>query len=131
MSNLKLFASLSAIILFVWITGALYLDKKTSMIKDDFLKKKELSGRYEALGALWSKRASKEAIKHMETIFRMYSISPKTEKKGGNKVYTFHLDAAKADKVLGKILNNNIIIRSFFAKRVADNRLEVRLEVAL
>ncbi len=131
MSSAKQFAALFALILAVWIGAALYLENRTSGLQEEFLRKKEITGRYEALRAMWSEKAQKQALKQMETLLRMYSVKPKTEKRGGKKIYTFTLDAAKADKVLTKLLNSTLAIKTFSAKRIADNSLEVRVEVAL
>ncbi len=131
MSSAKQFAALFALILAVWIGAALYLENRTSGLQEEFLRKKEITGRYEALRAMWSEKAQKQALKQMETLLRMYSVKPKTEKRGGKKIYTFTLDAAKADKVLTKLLNSTLVIKTFSAKRIADNSLEVRVEVAL
>ncbi len=131
MSSPKLFAALFALILMLWAVATLYLEKRTSRIQEEFLRKKEMTARYEALRGLWSEKAQKRAVKQMETLLRIYSVKPKTEKRGGKKIYTFTLDAAKADKVLTKLLNSTLIIEAFSAKRIADDSLEVRVEVAL
>ena len=131
MSSMKLFAAVSGLIVLIWVGGALYIDGKTSKLREEFIRKKELTGSYEALASLWSERAAKRALKQMERMLGIYSIVPKTERRGGKKLYTFTLEASKADKVLGRILNSNIVIRSFLARRTPDGKLEVRLEVAL
>ncbi len=131
MSSSKQFAALFALILAVWIGAGIYLENRTSGVQEEFFRKKEITGRYKALRAIWSEKAQKQALKQMETMLRMYSIKPKTDKSGGKKIYTFTLDAAKADKVLTKLLNSTLVIKTFSAKRIADDSLEVRVEVAL
>ncbi len=100
-------------------------------MQEEFFRKKEMTAKYEALKDLWSEKAQKDALKQMDTLLRIYSVKPKIVKRGGKKIYTFTLDAAKADKVLTKLLNSTLPIKTFSAKRIADNSLEVRVEVAL
>ncbi|WP_457592269.1 hypothetical protein [Hydrogenimonas sp.] len=129
MSSLKLLAAISAAVLLVWGGGALYLQKEIAKTRKEYLQKQEVFARYDALKALWSERARKKALKQMETMLRMYGIKPEIKKSRGKKSYLFSVKAAQADKVLSKLLNSNIPIERFAAKKISEDTLEVRVEV--
>ncbi len=131
MSNrTKLFAALFLAVLVVWGGTALYLERQIEKERSEYKKREAAVGRYEALKALWSQKAQKEAIKRLESMLRIYGIKAETKRVGGKKIYSFTVDAKRADKVLSKILNGNIAINSFSAKKVSDRELEVKIGVA-
>ncbi len=129
MNSPKILAALAAAIVLIWGGGALYLQSEISKTQKEYLAKKEITARYEALKAFWSESARKKALKQMETMLRMYGIKPKIENIRGKKSYTFSVTAARADKVLGKLLNSNIEIEHISAKKSSEDTLEVRVEV--
>lgn len=131
MSNrTKLFAAIFLAVLVVWGGMALYLERQIEKERSEYKKREAAVGRYEALKALWSQKAQKEAIKRLESMLRIYGIKAETKRVGGKKIYSFTVDAKRADKVLSKILNSNIAINSFSAKKVSDRELEVKIGVA-
>ncbi len=129
-SQTKLFAALFLALIVVWGGTALYLERQIEKERIEYKKREDAIGRYEALKALWSQKAQKEAIKRVESMLRIYGIKAETKKTGGKRLYSFTVDAKRADKVLSKILNSNIAINSFSVKKVSDRELEVKIGVA-
>ncbi|GEM_PF-1500049 len=129
LNRTEFLAPVAALILLVWAGGAFYLNNEISKTRKEYLKKEETTARYEALKALWSEEANKKALKQMETMLRMYGIKPEVESKKGKRSYTFSVKAPQADRVLKKLLNSNIRIGRFTAKKISEDTLKVHVEV--
>jgi len=128
---LRIYAILFGVLLLLWGSAALYMEKRVERVQQEYLERAELTGRYEALRRLWSQEAKREARRQMEKMLAIYGITPNATKRGSLKSYTFSVDAKRADTILGKLLGSNLTITSFTARRSGEGRLEVRLEIEL
>jgi hypothetical protein len=117
-------------LLLLWITAALYIDRKRDSLEKEYQERSRLVGRYHALKEVWSEKAQKKAAKRFETMLRLYGIRPEVTRKTDRKIYDFELDAKQVDTVLNKLLNSTLAIETFEARRKDDHTLHVKTGVS-
>ncbi len=127
----KIAAVAIAALLLVWAGAAWYIGNETAKAQKELEQRRALIGRYDTLKNRWSAKARRAAQRKLETMLRLYGITPKIKKLRTKKLYTFTLGKRNADKILGRILDSDLALEELDVKRIDERHLQVRLGVAI
>jgi len=118
---------LFAIIILWWFVD-LILSSMLSSAKSEYVTQRAFKEGFEELKQRWSPQSKKAALKKIDELFGLYSITPKTTEIGNVKGYEFELNN-QSSELLSSIFSQPVEIHSFSFVNSDEYTAKVTLEI--
>ena len=113
----------------VTVSLSYYFETKAKKAEAEFLEKNQKLQKYLYLKSKWDKKALRKELKKIDDMIEIYSLSCEKKRKNSKLVYTLKVPSKVADEVVSYIVNANILMKSFFVKKISDREIEVEFRV--
>jgi len=113
----------------VTVSLSYYFETKAKKAEAEFLEKNQKLQKYLYLKSKWDKKALRKELKKIDDMIEIYSLSCEKKRKNSKLVYTLKVPSKVADEVVSYIVNANILMKSFFIKKISNKEIEVEFRV--